>query len=235
MHWQPLRHKALAGKSAALGTSRAVGPPQRSKKKTRQKISTAFPHARTQEQRALRDSTCFFGAGAGEPSESHMHPMSRPAWGDRPGSQRSHRRVRSAQQGGRWLLGEHRGGCQALQHTSKSAKQKGKRRSYFKTTSSFIEKSLKEKAVPMRVALTGHAGAGERGLSCALHLIPKNQPCRSGCSGMSLSRGRGGEPWHWHSLLHATGHPAWGATPLLLLPPSRGRASAFSCTPSTSK
>lgn len=65
------------------------------------------------------------------------------------------------------MPGEHRGSCQALQHTSKSAKRKGKRWSYFKTTSSFIKKSLKEKAVPTagraRPVLSRRAGAGEEG------------------------------------------------------------------------
>lgn len=118
-----------------------------------QRTSTAFPHAQTQEQCSLQDSTCFFRAGTGEPGESHMHPRSRPARGGREGSWRSHRKVRSGRCGGRWVPGERRGSCRTLQHTSKSAKQKGKRRSYFKTTSSFTEKSLKEKAVPTRVML----------------------------------------------------------------------------------
>lgn len=100
-----------------------------------------------------KDSTCFFRAGTEEPGESHMHSRSGPAQRGRAGSWRSHRSVCSAWRGGQWVPGEHRGGCRALQHTSKSAKRKGKRQSYFKTTSSFIEKSLKEKAVPTQVTL----------------------------------------------------------------------------------
>lgn len=37
------------------------------------------------------------------------------------------------------------------------AKREAQKGSYFKTTSSFIEKSLKEKAVPMRVTLAWHS------------------------------------------------------------------------------
>lgn len=71
-----------------------------------------------------------------------------------------------------------------------------------------------------RPVISGRAGTGEGGLSRALPLIPQNQPCRSGSSGMSRSRGRRGE-------LPCRRAPRAGATPAALPPPRRGRESAW--------
>lgn len=140
-HWGPAAELPLAGAEAHKAEGRAQ----------------AIPHARTQQQGALQDSTCVSGQTR-EPGGSRVDARSRPAPGGSAGSCR-----------------RHRGGYRARrvvprsERASKSAKREGKRRSYFETTSSFTEESLKEKLSPRPPGAPAAQGS-------ALPLIPRTSP-----------------------------------------------------------